>query len=95
MQSLSVSAAKARLNELARAAAAQHERFALTRNGSTEAVLLAAADLEALELTLDVLSDDASVAAIADAMAERDRGEPGDDVDTVREDLQRRVDAIG
>jgi PHD/YefM family antitoxin component YafN of YafNO toxin-antitoxin module len=95
MQSISVSAAKARLNELARTAATQHERFALTCNGSTEAVLLSADDLEALELTLDVLSDEASVASIAEAMAERDRGEPGDDVDTVREDLQRRVASAG
>jgi prevent-host-death family protein len=95
MQTLSVSAAKARLNELARAAAARHERFALTRNGSTEAVLLAAEDLEALELTLEILSDDASVAAIAEAMAEREHVESPADIDTVREELRRRVTSTG
>jgi PHD/YefM family antitoxin component YafN of YafNO toxin-antitoxin module len=95
MATLPVSQAKARLNELAKTAAAQHERFVLTRNGSAEAVLLAAEDLDGMELTVDVLSDQASVAAIAEALAQRERGEPAADLDEVREQLRRRTTASG
>lgn len=77
MSTLSVSEAKARLNELARLAHGQHERFTLTRNGTPEAVLLSVDDLEGLETTVEVLADRASVAAIADALAEIERGERG------------------
>ncbi len=74
---LSVSEAKARLNELARLAHGQHERFTLTRIGTPEAVLLSVGDLEGLETTLEVLADPASVAAIAESLAAIERGEHG------------------
>ncbi len=95
MTTLPVSEAKARLNELARLAAAQHERFTLTRNGTPEAVLLGVDDLEGLELTLEVLADNASVAAIAEALAERDRGQAGVDVAELRASLRQRPAAAG
>ncbi len=77
MATLSVSEAKARLNELARLAHAQHERFTLTRNGTPEAVLLSVDDLEGLETTLEILADNASVAAITEALSEIEHGERG------------------
>ncbi len=77
MSTLSVSEAKARLNELARLAYGQHERFTLTRNGTPEAVLLSVDDLEGLEITVETLADAASVAAITEALAEIERGERG------------------
>ena len=89
MTTLSVSEAKARLNELARAAHTEHERFVLTRNGQPEAVLLSVDDLEGLEITLEVLSDRASVAAIAEALAETERGARGVAPADLREELRR------
>ena len=95
MSTISVSEAKARLNELARTAYQQHERFTLTRNGAPEAVLLSVDDLEGLEITLEVLADDDSVANIAEALAERAHGDPGTDLHQAWEELHRRSAAAG
>ncbi len=89
MSTLSVSEAKARLNELARLAHAQHERFTLTRNGTPEAVLLSVDDLEGLETTLEVLADGASVSAISESLREIDQGERGVPPGDLRDDLRR------
>jgi antitoxin YefM len=89
MTILSVSEAKARLNELARLAHSEHERFVLTRNGRPEAVLLSVDDLEGLEITLEVLADSASVAAIADSLGEVERGVGGVTPADLREELGR------
>lgn len=48
---------KARLSEIVDRIEEQHERVILTRNGRPAAVLLSPEDLEALEDTLDLLSD--------------------------------------
>jgi prevent-host-death family protein len=90
MTTLPVSEAKARLNELARLAHAQHERFTLTRNGRAEAVLLSVDDLEGLELTLEILSDQESVTAIAEALAELDAGTEGASLQQVRDEFRQR-----
>lgn len=93
MATLSVSEAKARLNELARLVHAQHERFTLTRNGRAEAVLLSVDDLEGLELTLEILADQDSANAIAESLAE----DPGEAVplEEVREELRQRIASGG
>lgn len=88
MTTLPVSEAKARLNELARLAHAQHERFTLTRNGRPEAVLLSVDDLEGLELTLEILSDQDAVTAITQALAEP--LEESLPLEQVREELRQR-----
>ena len=93
MATLSVSEAKARLNELARTARLQHERFTLTRNGRPEAVLISVDDLEGLETTREILMDTASVAAIAEALAERDRGAPAVDISDLRPQFPAHRDA--
>lgn len=85
-----LSEAKAKLSELARRVRKQHERIALTRNGEAEAVLLSVDDLEGMEMTLEILSDAEAVARISESLAALDRGEPGADVATVRQDLARR-----
>lgn len=89
MTTLPVSEAKARLNELARLAHAQHERFTLTRNGRAEAVLLSVDDLEGLELTLEILSDQDSVTAITEALVELDAG-AGVPLERVSVELEQR-----
>ena len=56
--------AKRRLSELARRVRQQHERIALTRNGKVEAVLLSVDDLDALEMTLEILGETDGAARI-------------------------------
>ena len=90
MSTLPVSEAKARLNELTRLVHAQHERFTLTRNGRPEAVLLSVDDLEGLELTLEILADEESVAAITESLAELEAGQAGATLDQVGADLEQR-----
>jgi antitoxin YefM len=85
-----LSEAKARLSELARRVRRQHERITLTRNGEAEAVLLSVDDLEGMEMTLEILSDADAVAHIGESLAALGRGEPGADLETIRQDLARR-----
>ena len=88
--SVPLSDAKARLSELIRRVRQQHERIALTRNGEAEAVLLSVDDLEGLEMTLEILGDSEAVGRISESLAALGRGEPGTDLDDVRQDLARR-----
>jgi PHD/YefM family antitoxin component YafN of YafNO toxin-antitoxin module len=67
-----------------------NERIALTRNGEPEVVLLAADDLEGLEMTLEILSDKESVARFSESLSALRRGEAGVGLATVRADLARR-----
>jgi prevent-host-death family protein len=85
-----MSEAKTHLSELARRVRQQHERITLTRNGEPEAVLMSVDDLEGLEMTLELLSDSAAVARIAEGLDALSRGEDGVDLETVRADLARR-----
>jgi len=61
-----LSEAKARVFELVRRVREQHERITLTRNGEAEAVLDSVDDLEALEMTLEILGDSEAVARISE-----------------------------
>jgi antitoxin YefM len=89
-KSVSLYEAKARLSELARRARQHHERIMLTRNGEPEAVLLSVDDLESLEMTLEILGDTEAVARISESLTALERGEPGADMVTIRQDLARR-----
>jgi len=85
-----LSEAKARLPDLARRLRQQHERIILTRNGEPEAVLLSVDDLEGLEMTLEILGDAEAVARISESLGALERGEPGADLASVRQDLAHR-----
>lgn len=65
---------KARLSEIVHGVEDRHERVTLTRNGKPAAVLIAPDDLEALEDTLEILSDPRAVAEIRKARQEISRG---------------------
>lgn len=52
----------------------EHERVTITRNGRPAAVLISPDDLEALEDTLELLSDPAAMAQLAEAKLEIDAG---------------------
>lgn len=65
---------KARLSEIVDRIEGQHERITLTRNGRPAAILMSPTDLEALEDTLELLSNPAALAEIEKARREITRG---------------------
>lgn len=69
-ETLPLSEIKARLSEIVDLVEAQHERITLTRNGRPAAVIMSPDDLEALEDTLDLLSDPDALHEIEHARAE-------------------------
>lgn len=74
MATLSLSEIKAKLSEIVDEVECHHERVVLTRNGVPAAVILSPDDLQALEDTLDLLSDPDAVAEIRRARHEIDEG---------------------
>src|SRR5207249_6527565 len=56
-ETLPLAEIKAHLSEIVDRVEGQHERVTLTRNGRPAAVLISPEDLEALEDTLELLSD--------------------------------------
>jgi antitoxin YefM len=87
---LSLSDVKAHLSELGRRVSEQHERITVTRNGEAQFVLVSVDDLEGLEITLEVLSDEGAVERIAESLASLEAGDPGATVAELRADLARR-----
>lgn len=69
-ETLPLAQIKAHLSEIVDRVEAQHERVVLTRNGRPAAVIMSPSDLQALEDTLDLLSDPHAVAAIDAARRE-------------------------
>lgn len=66
---------KAHLSAIVGSVHDTHERVVITRNGEPAAVLVSPDDLASLEETLDILSDKALMAQVAEARAEIDSGE--------------------
>lgn len=75
MTTTSLANVKARLSAVVAAVHDTHERVVITRNGEPAAVLIAPDDLEALEETLDILSNQPLVQQIVQARAEIAAGE--------------------
>ncbi len=73
------------LSEFVDRAEREHERIVLTRNGRPAAVLIGYQDLEALEESLDVLSDPDARAELADAREALAAGDFVDGPDAVRQ----------
>ncbi|MHB8470321.1 MAG: type II toxin-antitoxin system Phd/YefM family antitoxin [Gaiellaceae bacterium] len=82
-QTLPLAEIKARLSEIVDAVEEQHERIILTRNGRPAAVLISPEDLEALEDTIDLLSDPKAVREIERARTDIARGK-GIDADELK-----------
>ena len=70
MRTLPLSEVKARLSEIAEEVDRTHERVQVTRNGREYVVLLAAADLDSLEATLELLADEAAMTRVRQAEAD-------------------------
>lgn len=73
-ETLPLAEIKARLSEIVDKVEGQHERVTLTRNGRPAAVLISPEDLEALEDTLDLLSDPKAMREIERARQELAKG---------------------
>lgn len=73
---------KARLSEIVDRVEVQHQRVTLTKNGRPAAVLISPEDLEALEDTLEILSNPSAVKEIQRARDEirRGKGITGDEL---------------
>ncbi len=69
-ETLSLAHIKAHLSEIVDRVELQHDRVILTRNGRPAAVLVSPDDLEALEDTLDLLSDPQALKEIEEAREE-------------------------
>lgn len=65
---------KAHLSEIVDRVEREHDRVILTRNGRPAAVIMSPADLDALEDTLDLLSDPVALADIRTAQADVAKG---------------------
>jgi len=65
---------KKRLSEVVDGVEERHDRVVLTRNGRPAAVILSPDDLEALEESLEILSNPKAVREIRAAEAEINRG---------------------
>jgi antitoxin YefM len=69
MTTIPMADAKARFSAVLDEVRDTHERVVITRNGRPEAVIMAVADLEALEDTLDLLSTPGALEEIRQAEA--------------------------
>ncbi len=67
--------AKAHLSEVVEGVETQHRRVVITKHGRPSVVVLAVQDLEALEDTLDLLSDPTAMADLREAAAAREAGQ--------------------
>lgn len=70
---------KKRLSEIVDGVEDRHDRVVLTRNGRPAAIILSPDDLQALEDTLELLSDPKAMRAIRKAEADIDAGKAVDE----------------
>lgn len=73
-ETLPLAEIKAHLSEIVDRVEREHERVVLTRNGRPAAVIMSPADLEALEDTLDLLSDPKALEEIEAARNDARKG---------------------
>ncbi|MGI8731049.1 MAG: type II toxin-antitoxin system Phd/YefM family antitoxin [Solirubrobacteraceae bacterium] len=69
METVPLSDVRSALSSVVERVETTHERVTITRNGRPAAVLINPADLEALEETLDVLSDPAAMQQLREGEA--------------------------
>jgi prevent-host-death family protein len=88
-ETLSLAEVKAHLSEVVGRVDRQHDRVTVTVHGRPSAILISPDDLEALEETIAVLSDDDAVRQLASSDAELARGE-GESEQDLAEAMRRR-----
>lgn len=72
LENMALAEVKNRLSEVVERLEREHGRVVITKHGRPAVVVLAVEDLESLEETLDVLSNDVLVGDIRRALAERE-----------------------
>lgn len=90
MKTLPLSDVRSTLSAIVERVEATHERVTITRNGHPAAVLVNPDDLEALEETLDVLSDPAAMQQLREGEAAVAAGDVVDEVG-LREIVAKRA----
>ena len=80
METLPLSDVRSNLSAVVDRVEATHERVTITRNGRPAAVLVSPEDLEALEETLDVLSDPLAMQRLRDGEGAVAAGDVVDEV---------------
>lgn len=70
METIPLSDAKARLAEIAEDVDRTHQRVQITKNGRSYVVLISAEDLDSMEATLELLSDEAATERVRQAQAD-------------------------
>jgi antitoxin YefM len=88
-KTLSLAQAKAHLSELVGRVDRQHDRVIVTVHGRPSAILLSPDDLEALEETIAILSDDDAIRQLTASDTELARGE-GESEQDLLEAMRRR-----
>lgn len=81
VETLPLSEARSALSSIVERVDSTHERVTITRNGHPAAVLISPDDLEALEETLDVLSDPVTMQRLRDGEAAAAAGEVLDEAE--------------
>jgi antitoxin YefM len=89
METIPITEAKARIAELAERVAREHDHFTITRNGRADVMLISVAEYESLQETLDILSDEET---LADLRQSREDFTDGDaySPEQVRAELEQR-----
>ena len=93
MDTLPLSAAKARLSEIADEVDRTHQRVQITRNGRSYVVLISAEDLASLEATLELLSDPEAMGRVRQAQIDIENGDftTGEEMERVMRSRGRPV----
>jgi len=91
---LSLSEVKAKLSEVVDEIVTTHERVTVTRNGRPVAVVLSTDDLEAIEETVAILSDPATMRQIEQGRADVEAGEvtDSDELEALRSRLRNMTE---
>lgn len=95
MDTLPLSAVKARLSEIAEEVERTHQRVQITKNGRSYVVLISAEDLESLEATVELLSDPEAMQRIRQAQTDIETGEFTTGEEMAELMKQRRTSATG
>lgn len=95
MDTLPLSAVKARLSEIAEEVDRTHQRVQITKNGRSYVVLISAEDLASLEATVELLSDPEAMQRVRQAQADIEAGDVTTGEDMAELMRQRSAPAAG
>ncbi len=84
-----ITEAKARIAELADRVAREHDHFTITRNGRADVMLISVAEYESMQETLEILSDNDTLADLRQSQEDFDSDDTFD-LDQVKAELEVR-----